>query len=401
MAREPEDEETAGAAALARGYWGSPARAGARRPPLWLLCLVACWLLGDVADADFSILEEAQVLASQMRRLAAEELGVVTMQRIFNSFVYTEKISNGESEVQQLAKKIREKFNRYLDVVNRNKQVVEASYTAHLTSPLTAIQDCCTIPPSMMEFDGNFNTNVSRTISCDRLSTTVNSRAFNPGRDLNSVLADNLKSNPGIKWQYFSSEEGIFTVFPAHKFRCKGSYEHRSRPIYVSTVRPQSKHIVVILDHGASVTDTQLQIAKDAAQVILSAIDEHDKISVLTVADTVRTCSLDQCYKTFLSPATSETKRKMSTFVSSVKSLDSPTQHAVGFQKAFQLIRSTNNNTKFQANTDMVIIYLSAGITSKDSSEEDKKATLRVISEENSFLNNSVMILTYALMNGG
>lgn len=156
----------------------------------------------------------------------------------------------------------------------------------------------------------------------------------------------------------------------------------------------------MILDHGASVTDTQLQIAKDAAQVILSAIDEHDKISVLTVADTVRTCSLDQCYKTFLSPATSETKRKMSTFVSSVKSLDSPTQHAVGFQKAFQLIRSTNNNTRSQANTDMVIIYLSAGITSKDSSEEDKKATLRVISEENSFLNNSVMILTYALMNG-
>lgn len=46
---------------------------------------------------------------------------------------------------------------------------------------------------------------------------------------LSTVLADNLKSNPGIKWQYFSSEEGIFTVFPAHKFQCKGSYEHRSR----------------------------------------------------------------------------------------------------------------------------------------------------------------------------
>lgn len=36
--------------------------------------------MGAVADADFSILDEAQVLASQMRRLAAEELGVVTMQ---------------------------------------------------------------------------------------------------------------------------------------------------------------------------------------------------------------------------------------------------------------------------------------------------------------------------------
>uniref|UniRef100_A0A8C9F8T5 Cache domain containing 1 n=1 Tax=Pavo cristatus TaxID=9049 RepID=A0A8C9F8T5_PAVCR len=266
--------------------------------------------------------------------------------------------SGGQSEVQALAKKIREKFNRYLDVVNRNKQVVEASYTAHLTSPLTAIQDCCTIPPSMMEFDGNFNTNVSRTISCDRLSTTVNSRAFNPGRDLNSVLADNLKSNPGIKWQYFSSEEGIFTVFPAHKFRCKGSYEHRSRPVYVSTVRPQSKHIVVIVDHGASVTETQLQIAKDAAQVILSSIDEHDKVSFLYA---MVLFSL-QCY--------------------SVK-LGEPLTHF------------------YLRDTDMVIISLSAGITSKDSSEDDKKATLRVINEENSFLNNSVMILTYALMNEG
>lgn len=40
---------------------------------------------------------------------------------------------------------------------------------------------------------------------------------------------------------------------------------------------------MVILDHGASVTDTQLQIAKDAAQVILSAIDEHDKVTMIPV----------------------------------------------------------------------------------------------------------------------
>lgn len=82
MAREPEEEETAEVAALARRCPGSPGRpgAGALRTSLSLFCLVACWLLGAAADADFSILDEAQVLASQMRRLAAEELGVVTMQ---------------------------------------------------------------------------------------------------------------------------------------------------------------------------------------------------------------------------------------------------------------------------------------------------------------------------------
>lgn len=80
MAREPEEEETVRPAALVRRCPRCPGWPGAPRPSLWLLCLVACWILGAVADADFSILDEAQVLASQMRRLAAEELGVVTMQ---------------------------------------------------------------------------------------------------------------------------------------------------------------------------------------------------------------------------------------------------------------------------------------------------------------------------------
>lgn len=50
--------------------------------------------------------------------------------------------------------------------------------------------------------------------------------------------------------------------------------------------------------------------------------------------------------------------------------------------------------------TDMVIIYLSSGVTSRESSEQEKRATLSVVREENRHLNNSVMILTYALMNG-
>lgn len=50
--------------------------------------------------------------------------------------------------------------------------------------------------------------------------------------------------------------------------------------------------------------------------------------------------------------------------------------------------------------TDMVIIYLSSGLTSRDGSEQEKRATLSTVKEENRHLNNSVMILTYALMNG-
>lgn len=70
------------------------------------------------------------------------------------------------------------------------------------------------------------------------------------------------------------------------------------------------------------------------------------QISILSVAETVRTCALDQCYKSLLSPATSETKRKMSTFISNIKASDAATQHAAGFQKAFQLLRNTSSLCK-------------------------------------------------------
>lgn len=70
------------------------------------------------------------------------------------------------------------------------------------------------------------------------------------------------------------------------------------------------------------------------------------QVSILSSAEAVRSCSLDPCYKSYLSPATSETKRKMSTFVNNLKASDSPTLHALGFQKAFQLLRNTSNITR-------------------------------------------------------
>lgn len=59
--------------------FSTAASAARGRGPLGLVCLALLCGLG-AAEAEFAILEEAQVVAAQMRKLAAEELGVVTMQ---------------------------------------------------------------------------------------------------------------------------------------------------------------------------------------------------------------------------------------------------------------------------------------------------------------------------------
>ncbi len=66
---------------------------------------------------------------------------------------------------------------------------------------------------SDFRFDGNFNTNVSKTISCDRLTPTVNSRAFNPGRDLNSGVFK-THTHTHTNTQCLSFKKPIFT-YPA------------------------------------------------------------------------------------------------------------------------------------------------------------------------------------------
>lgn len=79
MARGGGRREEAASTAAASAARGRRRRSPRGRGPLGLVCLALLCGLG-AAEAEFAILEEAQVVAAQMRKLAAEELGVVTMQ---------------------------------------------------------------------------------------------------------------------------------------------------------------------------------------------------------------------------------------------------------------------------------------------------------------------------------
>lgn len=59
-----------------RSYWNN------LRISKWSLVALLMFVCGGFCDADseFSILEEAQVLAVQMKKLSTQELGVLTMQ---------------------------------------------------------------------------------------------------------------------------------------------------------------------------------------------------------------------------------------------------------------------------------------------------------------------------------
>ena len=50
------------------------------------------------------------------------------------------------------------------------------------------------------------------------------------------------------------------------------------RDIFVSALHPTQKHIVIVLDHGASMSDVQMKTAKSIAKHLLASLHYNDKV---------------------------------------------------------------------------------------------------------------------------
>ena len=93
-----------------------------------------------------------------------------------------------------------------------------------------------------------------------------------------------MRQYPFIKLQYFASEEGTYTIFPAfadlYWRNCK-SYDPRFIPFYVETATPEPKDVVLVIDSSASMnTENRIWLAKEAAKKILSTLNPRDRVSI-------------------------------------------------------------------------------------------------------------------------
>ena len=84
---------------------------------------------------------------------------------------------------------------------------------------------------------------------------------------------------PFIKWQYFGSEEGVLTNFPAYDDpeNCD-KYDPRFRPFYVETATPEAKDVVLVMDTSWSMTGEKLDVAKEAAITVLDTMNPKDQV---------------------------------------------------------------------------------------------------------------------------
>ncbi|XP_055956054.1 VWFA and cache domain-containing protein 1 [Patella vulgata] len=347
------------------------------------------------------IQHESQKLSARLRWLSNDEIGITTMQAIYDSLPYTNEETNLKSNLDKITSSLQTRLRNYLQVLRTNKITVENLYKFHVKQPITQKLDCCSIQFKDFKSENQYGCRISKQTSCDLIPPSTPRGAFNPGRNLTEVWRSNVQYFSTLKWQYFISVEGIHSEYPANGFRwsqdCHNVHDTRHRDVFLSTIQPQRKYVVIVMDHGNSMSPTQLHTAKAIAKHLLGSFSKNDRIGIIGLSSKPTYPRSDPCLLNSLVPATFETRVFFSKFVDKLEKVDSTTNHSLGFDTAFEMIEHALLKGNQLAERAM-ILYISRGLLS---SLTEAREVMNIISVQNARSGHKVIINTYAVIDDG
>ncbi|XP_077996294.1 VWFA and cache domain-containing protein 1-like [Glandiceps talaboti] len=364
--------------------------------PAWLSTWTIIILASSVASAQEDFLD-ADKFVQELLNLANNGLGVQEMQNHFDTLTFEPSPVEGRTLVEELKTALNQKFLVRVDALRKIKDAVVEMYDQDQGS----FQQCCQVDLSDLEFNSRYGKALDPNTVCTRISPNAepNSRHFS--HEVIEVMKENFRKVPTLKWQYFNSEEGVFTIYPANKLdSCTDGYDGRFRPWYVEAVSPEPKNLVVVIDKSASMKEkyggkTLMQIAIDAALTVLDTLNPSDRIGVVTFsseANTLRSWSREtdylDCFSEELAQATLANVEFLKDFISSLRP-SGDTQYGKALREAFSLLRSSY--TEEDQQREQVILFLSDGEPT-----DSKRDIMREVKSSNEQMENKVVILTIA-----
>ena len=177
-----------------------------------------------------------------------------------------------------IAVKLADKFKERFKVARQLKEAVETSYAKSSIAPPT--KQCCNVDKSTLTFDSRFRSKVDMTNLCAKVSGEASSNPTYLHSNFLEAALDISANYPFIKWQYFASDEGVYTGYPVFddKDDCP-DYDHRYRPFYVETATPEAKDVVLVIDTSSSMIGVGIAVAVEAANTVLETMNPKDKAS--------------------------------------------------------------------------------------------------------------------------
>ncbi|XP_077862056.1 VWFA and cache domain-containing protein 1-like [Saccoglossus kowalevskii] len=327
----------------------------------------------------------------------------------FNELDFKSDNLMGAETVAKLKNALANKIDGNVQALMDLSNAVEASFQ----EPEVSFPECCKLNDDDLEYYPRLRKKIDFENPCLRYAKYGDRGGRMLSDGVLSVMKTNFEKNRELKWQYFGSEEGVFTFYPGTSRALCDDYDHRFRPWYVETATPEPKNVVIVMDASGSMQrafphceqqGTLMHIAKSASIDVLRTMNPIDKVGVIAFSDGVRVPSGDDetsdCYGYQLASATPlNINYLISDFVNTISD-NGDTHYITAFEKAFDLLEASQP-VEGELQRDQVILFLTDGEPTDGGESvsllEKKRNIIHTIVRRNAKMNNEVVIFTFGL----
>ena len=261
-------------------------------------------------DLSYSLLGDTGVAGSSLCHENVQEK--------FNSASMDSNPLTAASIVSKLGSKVEERFNNRVNMVNRMRDYVKASYSGSNAAPSQIPQPMCELEcnEKSCPYDPPFNKNVNRNGYGLRYGARANAKGDNVreedegacaglGSDMVASETGLFDTDPTTKWSYYGSEAGVNVIAPSrdgNPSSCK-AYDPRLRPWY-SEAMSKHKNLVVVLDGSGTASNAEFLSLKQGALAAIGTLAAGDTANVViarwgqpdvTGADYMTDLTYDEC----------------------------------------------------------------------------------------------------------
>ena len=307
------------------------------------------------------------------------------------------------------------------DIANRlhNRKIAtdllaESAATASTYSPEQKWKKCCEIGRAISD-EAYYNTYYKQTVSVTKMCSRGYCRAAQAGRVLSgtpscskSVLgqefldtaSNNSYHNDGGAWQYFGSELGVYTTFPAAtpgEAACGDNnvdeYDPRVRPWYLTALADKPMDVAIIFDKSGSMLGERIVSAKKAVKGIMQMLRPYDRFGVAAFSSGVNHEEAETnhtCHKQQLSYATSQNVKEIGLWVDQIEPMGATNYtHGINFaKKMFANAPAVESEVEERLE---VFIFIS------DGDPTDYKIDIMKAMQQFMLQNPKLIVLTYGL----
>uniref|UniRef100_A0A182QHN0 VWFA domain-containing protein n=1 Tax=Anopheles farauti TaxID=69004 RepID=A0A182QHN0_9DIPT len=325
--------------------------------------------------------ELAKLLESSFDHIRNEELNVSNVQLLYDSMEITTTVRDDMELLEKIALKLSQKLDQTVSVIEELRRNIQQTGTKYGAKYNTLINPCPysellnpwedEAPFDLQSFiQSTKQSNVSlvgrsHVPSADVFPSGGSVGASSGFLDFSAFPANADSERPRIRitdqtiddnnanlqqWfaeqsalmdencvsyrqQFFLSSLDHASAYKCHYYPRDG----RLKALFLSAV--STKHVLILLDIGNTITYDQLEVAKAISKFVLYLLNENDRVSVVAIGQ--RIVTPDEYSESCRKPnrfvrATMDEKERLLEFIDSLNRTKQQTDHAAGFGYAFE-----------------------------------------------------------------